>query len=79
MKLINIYNKHLLSLKDHQLFNQFKDRETMYSFARSQIKSANIKNYLMTPGNLSYIFNFVRENNYDLFVDFYEYFGEEVK
>jgi hypothetical protein len=39
----------------------------------------NKKDSIFTKESIQSIFQFVRENNYDLFKDFYEYRGGEIR
>lgn len=79
MRLINRYNKHLLSITSSKYFKQVEPFETLYSYCRAVIHKSSIKEPLLSKESVQSIFQFVRENNYELFKDFYEYRGGEVK
>ena len=79
MKLINRYNQHLVTTADSQFFKYTEPFETLYSYCKAAIKQYQIKEPLLTKESIQSIFQFVRENNYDLFKDFYEYRGGEVR
>ena len=78
MRLINRYNKHLLQNKA-EYFRRIEPYETLYSYCWAAIKQYHIKDPLLSKESIQSIFQFVRENNYDLFKDFYEYRGGEVR
>jgi len=79
MDLIARYNQHLVINYSTFFFNQVEPYETMYSYCKAAIKQPRIKDEILTKESLQHIFQFVRENDYDLFKDFYEYRGGEVK
>ena len=79
MKLINRYNKHLVDGYDNEFFQRVEPFETLYSYCRAAIKQYQIKEPLLTKESIQSIFQFVREENYELFKDFYEYRGGEVR
>ena len=79
MRLINRYNKHLVIGNDSEYFKRVEPYETLYSYCWAAIKQCQIKEPLLSKESIQSIFQFVRENNYDLFKDFYEYRGGEVK
>lgn len=79
MKLILRYNNHLVTNGDPEFFRRVEPFETLYSYCYAAIKQYHIKEPLLTKESIQYIFNFVRENNYDLFTDFYNYRGGEVR
>lgn len=79
MKLINRYNNHLVIGNDAEFFKRVEPFETLYSFCYSSIKSTQIKEPLLSKESIQSIFQFVRENNYELFKDFYEYRGGEIR
>lgn len=79
MKLINRYNNHLVAGYDNEFFQRVEPFETLYSYCRAAIKQYQIKEPLLTKESIQSIFQFVREENYDLFKDFYEYRGGEVR
>ena len=79
MRLINRYNQHLITTADSQFFKYTEPFETLYSYCKAAIKQYQIKEPLLTKESIQSIFQFVRENNYDLFKDFYEYRGGEVR
>lgn len=80
MKLIYLYNKHLVLSKDTQFFKYTEPYETLYSYYYHMAKKPKImKDRFFDKENIQHIFQFVRENNYNLFKDFYEYRGGEVR
>ena len=79
MKLINRYNEHLVKGNDNEYFKRVEPYETLYSYCSAAIKQYHIKEPLLAKESIQSIFQFVRENDYDLFKDFYEYRGGEVK
>ena len=79
MKLIARYNQHLVMSADTLFFKYTEPYETLYSYCKAAIKQYQIKEPLLTKESIQSIFQFVRENNYDLFKDFYEYRGGEVR
>ena len=79
MKLILRYNTHLATNGDPEFFRRVEPFETLYSYCFGAIKQYQIKEPLLEKESIQKIFQFVRENNYDLFKDFYEYRGGEVR
>ena len=79
MKLIDRYNKHLIIGYDADFFRRVEPFETLYSYCRSAMRRYQIKESLLSKESVQSIFQFVREENYDLFKDFYEYRGGEVR
>jgi len=79
MKLILRYNQHLVASAGSRYFKYTEPYETLYSYAKAAIKQYQIDEPLLTKESIQSIFQFVRENNYELFKDFYEYKGEEVR
>ena len=79
MKLILRYNTHLATGSGSEFFRRVEPFETLYSYCKAAIKQYQINEPLLTKESIEPIFQFVRENNYDLFKDFYEYRGGEVK
>lgn len=79
MRLINRYNEHLVIGNDTDFFNRVEPYETLFSYCAAAIKQYHIKEPLLSKESIQSIFQFVRENNYDLFKDFYEYRGGEVR
>lgn len=79
MRLINRYNDHLVKGNDSEYFRRVEPYETLYSYCYAAIKQQHIKEPLLSKESIQTIFQFVRENNYDLFKDFYEYRGGEVR
>ena len=79
MDLIARYNEHLIMNYSTFFFDVVEPYETMYSYCKAAIKQPRIKDEILTKESLQHIFQFVRENNYNLFKDFYEYRGGEVK
>ena len=79
MKLIMRYNQHLVVSAGSRYFKYTEPYETLYSYAKAAIKQYQINEPLLTKESIQSIFQFVREVDYDLFKDFYEYRGEEVR
>lgn len=80
MRLINRYNKHLITTKKNASYKKYTEPyETLYSFCKNSINYLKTKEPLMSKESIQSIFQFVRENDYDLFKDFYEYRGGEVR
>ena len=80
MKLIRYYAYHLVDSVNRSRYDLVEPYETMYSYMKNYLMSDQGKhNSFLTRENVKQIFQFVRENNYDLFKDFYEYRGEEVR
>lgn len=79
MELIYRYNTHLVNGRDTEYFRRVEPFETLYSYCRAAIKQYQIKEPLLTKESIQSIFQFVREENYELFKDFYEYRGGEVR
>ena len=80
MRLINLYNRHLVLSKGSHFFKYTEPYETLYSYCYHMIKQPkNKKDSIFTKESIQSIFQFVRENNYDLFKDFYEYRGGEIR
>lgn len=78
MDMIQYYNIHLLTC-DTDYFRRVEPYETLYGYIKHAITNPSVKNPFINKETMSNIFQFVRENNYDLFKDFYEYRGEEVR
>lgn len=80
MQLINRYNTHLVSQSTRSdYFSRIEPFETLYSYVKAVQRQPAIKDSILSLESVRNIFQFVRENNYDLFKDFYEYRGEEVR
>lgn len=81
MDLIKAYNNHMLleSTYSSNYFSRVAPYETLYSYVKAVSKQYNINNSAISVDSARNVFQFVRENNYALFKDFYEYRGEEVK
>ena len=79
MKLIARYTQHLVVKRRSAFFNTVEPFETLYSYCYAAIKQYHIKEPILEKESIQKIFNFVRENNYDLFKDFYEYRGGEIR
>ena len=80
MKLIAKYNHHLLTYYFRKNYFKYTEPyETLYSYCKGSIKSTEMRDPLLKKEFVQSVFQFVRENNYDLFKDFYEYRGGEVK
>jgi hypothetical protein len=81
MDLIKTYDDHMISESRHgrSYFSRVAPYETLYSYVRASTKQYDIKPPVIPVELARNVFQFVRENNYELFKDFYEYRGEEVK
>ena len=79
MKLINRYNEHLLIKGKKEYLKRVEPYETLFSYCKAAIKQYHIKEPLLSKESIQSIFQFVRETDYDLFKDFYEYRGGEVR
>ena len=79
MRLIHRYSDHLVRIRSTDFFKRVEPHETLYSFCKGAIKEVRIKEPLLSKESIETIFQFVRENDYDLFKDFYEYRGGEVR
>ena len=79
MKMIDLYNRHLKDNLQRGNFEYQVKFGTLYSYMKAKSKKAKYVTDFFHKENLRQIFQFVRENNYDLFKDFYEYRGEEVR
>ena len=79
MQLINRYNIHLIKSYDNDFFRRVEPFETLFSYCYAIIRQPKIKESLLSKESIESIFQFVRENNYELFKDFYEYRGGEVR
>ena len=79
MKMIDLYNIHLRDgLKRYGRFKYYVKFETLYSYMRNKVKQNKGKANFFMKENVERVFQFVREHDYELFKDFYEYRGEEV-
>ena len=78
MKLIKLFSKHI-----HEQINttDYRERiapyETFYSYVKTLTKEQILYGSILPKRKVQEIFQFVRENNYELFVAFYEYHGEK--
>jgi hypothetical protein len=79
MKLIYQYNLHILNKIGTEYFRRVEPYETLYSYYYSALRHYYTKDPFYSKESLQSIFQFVRENDYELFKDFYEYRGGEVK
>ena len=80
MKLINRYNEHLvMNSGSSEYFNRIEPFETLYGYCYAAIKQFQIREPLLSKESIQSIFQFVRKHDYDLFKDFYEYRGGEVR
>ena len=79
MKMIDLYNIHLRDgLKRYGRFKYYVKFETLYSYMRNKVKQNRGEANFFMKENVERVFQFVREHDYELFKDFYEYRGEEV-
>lgn len=76
VKLIDRFNKY----GDYAMTTDFVRRRapyfTMYSYVKLLTRKYKYQNPIVPPEQLRELFNFLRENNYELFKMFYEYTGE---
>lgn len=79
MELIVRYNEHLVNGNDMEFFKRVEPFETLYSYCHGAIKNTTINEPLLEKKSIQSIFQFVRENDYELFKDFYEYRGGEIR
>ena len=80
IKFLDYYNNHLCYyLKSPDFCKRVEPYETLFSYAKSVILKEEVRDKFLSKESIQQIFQFVRENNYELFKDFYEYRGEEVR
>ena len=82
MKLIERYNRHLITVTYRtaaEYFQRVEPYETLYSYYWAAIRQYHTDDPFYTKESIQSIFQFVRENNYNLFKDFYEYRGGEIR
>ena len=78
MDLIQKFNQRTITkLYSDDYFNRVVPYETFYSFVKTLTKEDILLGSRMPKREAAELFQFVREENYDLFVDFYEYTGEK--
>ena len=79
MRLIQLFNNHighdLETGKDY--YKRIAPYETFYSYVKTLTKEQILYGSIYPKEKAQELFQFVRENNYNLFVDFYEYLGEK--
>lgn len=76
--LIISFNNHIRdNLPENDYYHRVAPYETFYSYIKSLTKKHIIYGSRLSKETAQRLFQFVRENNYNLFVDFYEYTGEE--
>ena len=76
-QLICMFNNHIHERLHRKKFKDTIFKETMYSYCKQLIKSFILERFGWTVQRLRDTFNFVQENNYELFTRFYEYYGEK--
>ena len=79
MRLIKYYNQHLISRNEINFYKYTEPYETLYSYSKAAIKNVAVKEPFFNKETIQSVFQFVRENDYNLFKDFYEYRGGEVR
>ena len=80
MKLIARYNEHLVKNRTKIHYRKYVEPyETLFSYYKNIIKTNAVREPIFNKELVISIFQFVRENDYELFKDFYEYRGEEVR
>lgn len=80
MKLIARYNEHLVKNRTKIHYRKYVEPyETLFSYYKNIIKTNAVREPIFNKELVMSIFQFVRENDYELFKDFYEYRGEEVR
>ena len=77
MRLIQMFNQHIhYYLSDKDYMKRVAPYETFYSYVKSLTKKHILFGSRYPKEKAAELFQFVRENNYELFVRFYEYTGE---
>lgn len=79
MRLIKLFNRHIydnIGTKDYR--ERVAPYETFYNYVKSLTKEQILYGSILPKRKAQELFQFVRENNYDLFVAFYEYHGEKI-
>lgn len=71
IQLINMYSTTIINL-DQKKFNYYIKDDTMFKFAKKLEEKPRFKNRTINKQKAREIFQFVRENNYELFKLFYE-------
>lgn len=78
MNLLLRFNNHIkANLSDDDYFNRVVPYETFYNFVKTLTKRQKFYPPILKKQDAEELFQFVRETNYNLFVDFYEYTGEK--
>lgn len=76
IKLISRHNHYILNNKSPDYFQRVAPYDTLFNFARRLTKDRVLYKSVVPVDTMRGIFQFVRENNYELFKMFYEYTGE---
>lgn len=76
LNLIQLFNNHIGTSMKKNYRQRVAPYETLYSYARNCTKNYGHVTTLLKREQAISVFQFVRENNYDLFTLFYEYTGE---
>lgn len=78
MDFIQRFNYHIHDKIDKtDYFNRIAPYESFYDYMKRCTKEHILYHSIIPKEKVKKTFQFVRENNYDLFVDFYEYYGEK--
>ena len=78
MDLFVRFNNHIkANLLDDDYFNRVVPYETFYNFVKTLTKRQKFYPPILKKQEAEKLFQFVRETNYNLFIDFYEYTGEK--
>lgn len=78
LNLIQLFNNHIKhNLSDNDYCERVAPYETFYDYVKKGTKEHILFGSRFQKEKVEQIFQFVRENNYDLFTRFYEYCGEK--
>lgn len=80
LKLIKLFSNHIYqNITDKDYYQRVAPYESLYSYLKTLTKEHVIYGSILPVQMVKETLQFVRENNYNLFVDFYEYCGEKKK
>ena len=78
LQLIKLFNNYIgNSILYNDYYKRVAPYESFYDFMKGRTKEHILFGSALSKTKVQELFQFVRENNYDLFVDFYEYYGEK--